>query len=49
MDDVGYLMQLIFGRFVGPRDEPEEALPIAPQFGKHPSSAGRRPLPLAAE
>ena len=49
MDDVGYLMQRIFGRFVGPRDEPEEALPIAPQFGKHPNSAGRRPLPLAAE
>jgi hydrophobe/amphiphile efflux-1 (HAE1) family protein len=49
MDDVGYLMQRIFGRFVGPRDEPEEALPIAPQFGKHPNSAKRRPLPLAAE
>ena len=49
MDDVGNLMQRIFGRFVGPRDEPDEALPLAPQFGKHATSRGRRPLPLAAE
>ena len=34
MDDVGNLMQRIFGRFVGPTDEPDEALPLAAQFGK---------------
>jgi hydrophobe/amphiphile efflux-1 (HAE1) family protein len=42
MDDFGWLMQRIFGRFAGPRDEPEAAHPeILPP--------DRRPLPLAAE
>lgn len=45
MDDLGNLMQRIFGRFVGPRDEPTEAAPPMPEAkGRAPSH-----LPLAAE
>lgn len=47
MDDLGNLMQRIFGRFVGPRDEPGEA-PAAhplPQAQVHSPNH----LPLAAE
>lgn len=46
MDDFGWLMQRIFGRFIGPTDEPE-TLPSAHVEPLHPSKA--RPLPLAAE
>lgn len=45
MDDFGWLMQHIFGRFVGPKDEPEAAPPIRSK----PIAPGQRPLPLAAE
>ncbi len=44
MDDFGWLMQRIFGRFVGPRDEPETAPPPAGTGVPRPN-----PLPLAAE
>jgi len=44
MDDFGWLMQRIFGRFVGPRDEPETAPPPGGTGVPRPN-----PLPLAAE
>jgi HAE1 family hydrophobic/amphiphilic exporter-1 len=45
MDDFGWLMQRIFGRFVGPRDEPgSEAQSLAGSIIPE-----HRPLPLAAE
>jgi multidrug efflux pump subunit AcrB len=44
MDDFGWLMQRIFGRFVGPRDEPETAPRPAGTEVPRPN-----PLPLAAE
>jgi multidrug efflux pump subunit AcrB len=45
MDDFGWLMQRIFGRFVGPTDEPgnDAQSPAGPAIAEH------RPLPLAAE
>jgi len=43
MDDFGWLMERIFGRFVGPRDEPESASRSGPTVAK------QSPLPLAAE
>jgi hydrophobic/amphiphilic exporter-1 (mainly G- bacteria), HAE1 family len=50
MDDVGNLMQRIFGRFIGPTDEPgNEAQQRMPQIGTRAEAAGERPLPLAAE
>jgi len=47
MDDLGNVMQRIFGRFIGPRDEP----PAEPQTPPGSSSGveSHRPLPLAAE
>lgn len=45
MDDFGWLMQRIFGRFIGPTDEADA--PPAHTETRHPSKA--RPLPLAAE
>jgi hydrophobic/amphiphilic exporter-1 (mainly G- bacteria), HAE1 family len=45
MDDLGNLMQRIFGRFIGPRDEPGEAADPLPQAQGHAPSH----LPLAAE
>jgi multidrug efflux pump subunit AcrB len=44
MDDFGWLMERIFGRFVGPKDEPESV----PHAAKT-ALAKRSPLPLAAE
>jgi hydrophobe/amphiphile efflux-1 (HAE1) family protein len=44
MDDFGWLMQRIFGRFIGPTDEPEAILPAHAE-ARRSSEA----LPLAAE
>jgi predicted RND superfamily exporter protein len=52
MDDLGNLMHRIFGRFIGPTDEPDaepQAAAGAPQTRSHQSEHGNRPLPLAAE
>ncbi|HML29517.1 MAG TPA: efflux RND transporter permease subunit, partial [Hyphomicrobium sp.] len=43
MDDVGRLMRRIFGRFIGPTDEPGD------DDGKKRQSASSSPLPLPAE
>ncbi|AGK59297.1 acriflavin resistance protein [Hyphomicrobium denitrificans 1NES1] len=45
MDDFGWLMQRIFGRFIGPTDEAE----TPPVHAEPPHSPSARPLPLAAE
>ncbi|HVJ76347.1 MAG TPA: efflux RND transporter permease subunit [Hyphomicrobium sp.] len=45
MDDFGWLMQRIFGRFIGPRDEPDTV--SSAHAGRSPPT--HRPLPLAAE
>lgn len=50
MDDLGWLMQRIFGGFIGPTDEPEqEAQRFAPRSGSQIESQGQGSLPLAAE
>jgi hypothetical protein len=46
MDDLGNLMQRIFGRFIGPRDEPAVGAQTAPGT---PEAQSHRPMPLAAE
>lgn len=50
MDDLGNLMQHIFGRFIGPTDEPddEESSP-GPQPPDPDNSKRQKELPLAAE
>jgi hypothetical protein len=45
MDDFGWLMQRIFGRFIGPTDEPGASSPADPEG----HSSKDRPLSLAAE
>jgi multidrug efflux pump subunit AcrB len=45
MDDFGWLMQRIFGRFIGPTDEPDTV--SSAHAGRSPPT--HRPLPLAAE
>jgi len=45
MDDFGWLMQRIFGRFIGPRDEPDAPAGALPE--QDPSK--KRPLSLASE
>lgn len=46
MDDFGWLMQRIFGRFIGPSDE-DDATDADPASAHSPSKPG--PVPLAAE
>ena len=46
MDDFGWLMQRIFGRFIGPSDE-DDATDADPAPAHSPSTPG--PVPLAAE
>jgi multidrug efflux pump subunit AcrB len=46
MDDFGWLMQRIFGRFIGPSDEEDQ--PAADQ-GKDNAQSKQGQLPLAAE
>lgn len=55
MDSVGWLLGRFFGRFIGPRDEPDEA-PATPAQGSVPAvpdktqhKTGSKNLPLAAE
>ena len=54
MDDVGHFLARIFGRFIGPRDEPdEEPTPAHGQLAAVKQNASqqgpKKPLPLAAE
>jgi hypothetical protein len=54
MDDLSRLMSWIFGRFVGPSDEPEDEtdLPVAPpgaRLGNHVVPYPARPTRIAAE
>jgi multidrug efflux pump subunit AcrB len=53
MDDVGRLLGRLFGRFIGPADEPDEALreeAAAAPMRAHPAEARKpKPVPLAAE
>lgn len=53
MDDLGHLMQWIFGRFIGPTDEPdaEPDKPVTMQAQAHDSTMTpiQQPRPLAAE
>lgn len=52
MDDLGKLMQRIFGRFIGPTDEPDDEANAAhgtTGITDHSGEQGHRPLPLAAE
>ena len=47
MDDAGWLMQRIFGRFIGPTDEPDAEPPMSANGG---GSRGHRPdYPMPAE
>jgi HAE1 family hydrophobic/amphiphilic exporter-1 len=49
MDDLTKLLQRMFGRFVGPKDEPDAAAPAASVTpGEAPAGSQRQP-PLAAE
>ena len=53
MDDVGLLLTRLFGRFIGPADEPDEeklASPLAGQaLARRPPATEPRSIPLAAE
>jgi hydrophobic/amphiphilic exporter-1 (mainly G- bacteria), HAE1 family len=55
MDDLGHVMQRIFGRFIGPTDEPDAALTAVPAHGGpapiSPPAPGAQTskLPFAAE
>jgi multidrug efflux pump subunit AcrB len=49
MDDVGHVMQHIFGRFVGPTDEPDEDHHAADQIGPRLRQGKRLTWPQAAE
>jgi len=47
MDDLSHLMKRLFGRFIGERDDPEDAIAFDPA---HPANDGHRPPPrIAAE
>jgi hypothetical protein len=51
MDDFGWLMQRIFGRFIGPSDE-DDATDADPASAHSPSQPGPvkpGPVPVAAE
>jgi hydrophobe/amphiphile efflux-1 (HAE1) family protein len=50
MDDLGHLMQRIFGRFIGPTDEPDDATRAPPpHIAKRPDAVRHQHLPVAAE
>ncbi len=50
MDDVGLVLGRVFGRFIGPRDEPDENAAATPSHHQKPAEARRpKPVPLAAE
>lgn len=50
MDDVGLFLGRIFGRFIGPRDEPDDSAAEAPPQPPHSAETRRpKPVPLAAE
>ncbi len=57
MDDVGHFLSWMFGRFIGPRDDPEDdadraaahAAKIASSSAPRGQSPGQRERPLAAE
>jgi hydrophobe/amphiphile efflux-1 (HAE1) family protein len=50
MDDIGWLLWKVFGRFVGPTDEPAGAHRQAPEARPHPHAEGHaHPTAIAAE
>jgi hypothetical protein len=50
MDDLGHLMQRNIGRFIGQKDEPDDATRAPPpHIAKRPDAVRHQHLPVAAE
>ena len=49
MDDLSNLFARLFGRFVGPTDEPGDEAPAGVRLGNHVEAYPQEPMKIAAE